>query len=221
MNTGRRSFGRLAGLIGAGMVVAGIAGFGAMSVNAQNANAPATSKIALINIEKVINDLDEVKMGQQKIAAKADGRQVELNTIAKQIDEGQKKLELIDPKDTSRREEAVKLMELTATANAKQQAFQGIINIEKGDLFKEVHGHIMEACASYAQKNDIELILVDDRVLSFQENDDVNKVSALISQKRIVYGAPALDITDAIIKSMNANFNAGGAARKPAAPKKP
>lgn len=219
MNTGRRSFGRSAGFVGAILVAAGVAGFGAMSVRANSTNAAAASKIALINIEKVINDLDEVKMGQQKIGAKADARQVELNNIAKQIDEGQKKLELIDPKDTSRREEAVKLMELTATANAKQQAFQGIINIEKGDLFREVHGNIMDACASFAQKNDIELILVDDRVLSFQENDDVNKVSALISQKRIVYGAPALDITNDIIKMMNNNFAANGG-KKPA-PKKP
>lgn len=220
MKTGRRSFGRLAGLIGAGAMAAGLAGFGAMSVNAQNAGAPGSSKIALINIEKVINELQEVKIGQGKIAAKSDARQVELNNIAKQIDEGQKKLELIDPKDTSRRDEAMKLMELTATANAKQQAFQGIINIEKGDLFKEVHGHIMDACASYAQKNDIELILVDDRVLTFQENDDVGKVSALISQKRIVYGAPALDITEAIIKMMNTGFDAN-AGKKPADKKKP
>ncbi|MBL8875984.1 MAG: OmpH family outer membrane protein [Phycisphaerae bacterium] len=219
MKTGRRSFGRLAGFVGAGIVATGLAGFGAMSVRANSANAPSASKIALINIEKVINDLDEVKMGQQKIAAKADARQAELNNIAKQLDEGQKKLELIDPKDTNRREEAVKMMELNATANAKQQAFQGIINIEKGDLFKQVHGHIMDACANYAQKNDIELILVDDRVLTFQENDDVGKVSALISQKRIVYGAPALDITDDIIKVMNNNFAANGG-KKPA-PKKP
>ncbi|MGH7244889.1 MAG: OmpH family outer membrane protein [Phycisphaerales bacterium] len=220
MNTGRWSFGRFAGLIGAGVVAAGVAGVGAMTVNAQNAAAPSSSKIALINIEKVINDLDEVKMGQTKIAAKSEARQAELNTLSKQIEDRQKKMELLDLKDTSRRDQAVELMELTATANAKQQAFQGIINIEKGDLFRMVHGHIMDACANYAQKNDIELILVDDRVLSFQENDDMNKVSALISQKRIVYGAPALDITDAVIKSMNANF-AANAGKKPAEKKKP
>jgi len=220
MKTGRRSFGRLAGWIGAGIVAAGIAGFGAMSVNAQNANANASSRIALINIEKVINDLQEVKIGQTKIAAKAEARQKELNDLAKQIEEGQKKLELIDLKDISRREEAVKLMEMTATANAKQQAFQAIINIEKGDLFKAVHAHIMEACASYAQKNEIDLVMVDDRVLAFQENDDVSKVTALISQKRIIYGAPSLDITDAIIKMMDLGFQANPAGKKPA-PKKP
>lgn len=213
MNTGRRSFGRFAGWIGAAVVTAGIAGIGAMSVNAQNA-APSVSKIALVNIEKVINDLDELKIGQQKIAAKAEARQTELNAIGKQIDEGQKKLELIDPKDPSRREEAVKLMELNASANAKQQAFQAIINLEKGDLFKQVHGHVMDACASYAKKNDIDLVMVDDRVLAFQENDDVSKVSALISQKRILYAAPQMDITDAVIKLMNTNFAANG--QKPA-----
>ncbi|MBX3380170.1 MAG: OmpH family outer membrane protein [Phycisphaeraceae bacterium] len=220
MNTGRRSFGRLAGWIGAGIIAASIAGAGAMSVHAQNAGNANTSRIALINIEKVINDLDEVKMGQSKIAAKSEARQAELNVLVKQIEEGQKKLELLDLKDTGRREEAVKLMEMTATANAKQQAFQGIINIEKGDLFKEVHGHIMDACAKYAEKNEIDLIMVDDRVLTFQENDDVNKVSALISQKRIVYAAPSLDITDAIIKVMNTNFAASGG-KRPAEKKKP
>lgn len=220
MKNGRNSFGRLAGWVGAGLVAASIAGVGAMSVNAQNAANASPSRIALINIEKVINDLDEVKMGQTKIAAKSEARQAELNVLVKQIDEGQKKLELIATNDTSRRDEAVKLMEMTATANAKQQAFQGIINIEKGDLFKEVHGHIMEAAANYAQKNDIDLILVDDRVLTFQENDDFGKVSALISQKRIVYGAPALDITDAIIKLMNTNF-AANPGKKPAEKKKP
>lgn len=218
MKTGRRSFGRLAGFVGAGIVAAGVAGVGAMTVQAQNAAAPNAPKIALINIEKVINDLQEIKIAQTKIAAKAEARQAELNAIVKQIDEGQKKLELIDPKDVTRRDEAVRLMELTATANAKQQAFQAIINIEKGDLFKLVHGHIMDACASYAQKNGIDLILVDDRVLSFAENDDVNKVSALISQKRIVYGAPELDITDAIIKMMDNGFQANPA-KKPAAKK--
>ncbi|MBX3387858.1 MAG: OmpH family outer membrane protein [Phycisphaeraceae bacterium] len=214
MNTGRRSFGRFAGLIGAAIVTAGIAGIGAMSVHAQSGTAPAAPRIALINIEKVINDLDELKIGQQRIAAKAEARQAELNALGKQLDEGQKKLELIDPKDASRRDEAVKLMELSATANAKQQAFQAIINLEKGDLFRLVHGHIMEACASYAKKNEIDLVMVDDRVLAFQENDDVGKVTALISQKRILYAAPQLDITDAVIKLMNTNFAANG--QKPA-----
>ncbi|MBS0187905.1 MAG: OmpH family outer membrane protein [Planctomycetes bacterium] len=214
MKTGRRSFGRLAGWAGLVAVAVAAAGFGIVSVKAQSdGNNP--SRIALINIEKVINDLDEVNMGKQKLAARADARQKELNDLAKQIDEGQKKLELIDPKDTSRRDEAVKLLELTATANAKQQAFQGIINIEKGDLFKAVHGHIMDTCAKYAAKNGIDLILVDDRVLTFAENDDVGKVSALISQKRIVYGAPSLDITDAIIQIMNTDFAAGKKPGKP------
>ncbi len=207
---------RIAGLMGGLFLAAAIGVTAAVSVSAEQGGAP-TSKIAVVNIEKIINTLDELKSGQMKLQAKAEARQKELTELAKQIEDSQKRLDLLKTNDITRRDEAVKLMELNAMASAKQQAFQAIINIEKGDLFKEVHGHVMDACAKYAEKNGIELVLVDDRVLSFQENDDVQKVSALISQKRIMYAAPGLDITTSILQMMNNDFNVpGGKPDKPA-----
>lgn len=220
MNNGRIFQGRFAGLLG----LAALTGVmvWTLGVHAQNAGGGAGSKLALVDIEKVINALDEVKIGQTKIASNAESRQAELNNLTNQIKQGNEKLDLMPMNDVHRRDEAVKLMELNAVASAKMQAYQAIINIEKGDLFKDVHGRIMDACAKYAEKNGIELVMVDDRVLQFQENDALDKVSGLIAQKRILYGAPALDITDAILTAMNNDFQAAGGRlpeRKPA--KKP
>jgi Skp family chaperone for outer membrane proteins len=81
--------------------------------------------------------------------------------------------------------------------------------VEKGDLYRDAHRHIMEACKRYAEKNGLELVLVDDRAIQIPPNVNGNEVTAIISQKRVLYGAPELDITSDILKSMNNDFEAG------------
>ncbi|MBS0190690.1 MAG: OmpH family outer membrane protein [Phycisphaerales bacterium] len=207
MQTGRFFQGRFAGVALAGVLLVGLVS--TLAVHGQT-NADGSSKVALVNIEKILNSLDEVKIAQTRIQASGTQRQNEINELNKQIKEANDKLDLMPLNDVNRRDEAVKLMQLNAIAAAKAQAYQAIINIEKGDLFKDAHGHIMDACKQYAEKNGIELVMVDDRVLQFLENDPVEKVSSLIAQKRILYGAPSIDITDAILTMMNNQFQANG-----------
>ena len=184
-------------------------------VEAQGGAASAVqTRIGLINIETLINSLEELKIGQAQIKVKADARQKELTDLSAQIEDLNKQLELMKMDDPARRDKAAKITELAATATAKQNAYQAIINIEKGDLLKDMHSRIMAAASDYASKNNLDLVLMDDRALTFGENLQENVVSGLIAQKRVLHAAPAMDITPAILTKMNNEFLAGNGKKK-------
>lgn len=202
-------------------LLVGVAAFAATAgtrfVTAHTSAVADTSRVAVVNIEEVLNGLDYLKLEQAKLQTKAGERQKELTALANELDELQKKLDLLPLEDKKRREQAGALVEKSATAQAKTNAYQQIINIEKGDLFKDAHQMVAEACADYAQKNGFDLVIVDDRAIKFDSNMSSDQVSMVIAQKRVMYAADAIDITKAILTKMNNEFAAGG---KPAAPKK-
>ncbi|MBY0113020.1 MAG: OmpH family outer membrane protein [Phycisphaerales bacterium] len=195
-------------------LVVGVAVFaatvGTNLVTAQPAGNTNPSRVAVVNIEEILNGLDFLKIEQGKLKNKTDERQKELTTMANELDEMQKKLDLLPLEDKKRREQAATLVEKNATAQAKTTAYQQIINIEKGDLFKDAHNEVAKACKEYAEKNGFDLVIVDDRAIKFESNMSSDMVSAVIAQKRVLFAADAIDITKAILTKMNNDFAAGG-----------
>jgi Skp family chaperone for outer membrane proteins len=207
-------------------VLVGVAAFAATAgtryVTAHTNAVADAPRVAVVNIEEVLNGLDYLKLEQGKLKNKADERQKELTVLANELDELQKKLDLLPLEDKKRREQAGSLVEKSATAQAKTNAYQQIINIEKGDLFKDAHKRVADACADYAQKNGFDLVIVDDRAIRFDSNMSSDQVSMVIAQKRVMYAADSIDITKAILTKMNNEFAAGGKpAAAPASKKKP
>lgn len=196
------------------------ASIGSNLVTAQPAGGGIPSRVAVINIEEVLNGLQYLNIEQSKLKAKADERQKELSALANEIDDMQKKLEMVSLEDKKRRDQAALLVEKSALAQAKTNAYQQIINIEKGDLFKDAHGEVVKACKDYAEKNGFDLVLVDDRAIKFESNMSSDMVSAIIAQKRVLYASDSVDITKAILTKMNNEFAAGGGKPAPAPKKK-
>lgn len=79
------------------------------------------------------------------------------------------------------------------------------------ELFEKING----AVAEYAQSNNIDLVLADHQpTLTDEEMEKipVDQVGALLDRRRVIYASKAVDVSDAIIASLDAKYKAGGGA---------
>lgn len=180
---------------------------GASDANPSSVAAP--SSIAIVDVEKALNQLTELADLNKNLADRVAVRQKNLDDLKSQIEDLNGKLELLaDNDEENRRELRAKIYELTETANARAKVYQSLINIEKGEIIRPLYLKLVDAINETAQRNGYDLVLFDDRTIKVPNDTDAN-VNVTIQQKRILYASDAIDITDQIISLMNNKYAAG------------
>lgn len=175
----------------------GIAGlalmWGALALGAwvPAAGAQSELKVGYVDIGKVFDQYERTKRSESMLEQKGKQKEDELQqrlTDLKKLREG---LDLLSEKarESRAREIDQKADEIKRFGNYTKQDLLEERNRVAGDILKE----IQQSVQAYAKANGFSMIL-DERLL--------------------LYGQDALDVTDLIIKQLNANFSAkGGQAR--------
>ncbi len=177
--------------------------------NATPSAVAAPSSVAIVDVEKALNQLTELADLNKKLSERVKVRQKNLDDLKSQIEDLNGKLELLaDNDEENRRELRAKIYELTETANARAKVYQSLINIEKGEIIRPLYLKLVDAINETAQRNGYDLVLFDDRTIKVPNDTDAN-VNVAIQQKRILYASDAIDITDQIISLMNNKYAAG------------
>ncbi len=96
----------------------------------------------------------------------------------------------------------------------------GELEVEKAIRLQGLYGRIKQAVAELAQAEGYDLIVLDDSIEEPGFNRDANippqlQVLDQISQTKVLYLGPHLDVTDDLITRMNNSFQAGPAAGAP------
>ena len=73
---------------------------------------------------------------------------------------------------------------------------------------KAIYDKIKTAAMNMANEQGLDLILVDDSVVPIPE--DSKDILSQISSRRVLFAREQLDVTEALISKMNADFRAGG-----------
>ena len=176
------------------------------SVAAAQTAAPTGEKIAVVNLTRVFNGLDEVVHSmhvmsqlQQKYAAKLKAKRAAL----------QKMLEPLNPNSTLAlkpgTEEYTDLSRKALRAGAAYQAFKQyaaarVHNANINDL-QDQYGEICNAIAVYAKSHGIALVLVKSKRPSDLNSE--RAIANMIQVRSVLYSARSIDITDKIIMAMN------------------
>ncbi len=173
--------------------------------------AAAPTAVATLNLDALFNNLDELKARRGTLENKIKELEAEPKRILeemKKIDEELNTLNLSDQEALDRR---LRFGVLNQEREAQLKAAQLLINIEEGRIFRETYTKAMEVVQQVAQREGIDLVLLDDRAIKLPEGPGASSrdVQAAILARQILYAGESIDITDMVVREMNNNYAAG------------
>jgi Skp family chaperone for outer membrane proteins len=183
--------------------------------------APAgvcTSKIAVINLQKVIKNYLKFKNIQAEMKKEAEGYAAQIDGFKAKI----KQLETAGVGPTVTQEQrdriAKDIKDLQRQAQDKSEEFNGMLQKHQFDQMVATYKDIQEAVAAFAKPRGIELIM------HYQDGEGPEMYMPQFFSRRMsngacqpVYMASGMDITDEVTNMLNRRINPGSAAA-PAAP---
>ena len=179
-----------------------------------NGTRPQPTRVAICDIRKLIfeyqrfNDLQKtLEAAENGITTELDKRKAQLVEIGKQM--GELKRDSADFK---------RLDELSWKQTYEARAFQ---EVEKGKLQRRLHDgamqsydDVLKAVAAYAQDAGIDIVY-SSRDIQLNRAMNVKELEALIATKYVLYNAPGLDVTGAVLKQLNDAYAAKPNAGEP------
>jgi Skp family chaperone for outer membrane proteins len=187
---------------------------GGVSTLARPEPAPvmaAPTVVAVVDLERLMNGLVELSTKQSELETRRKSLQDQLNDIRRQIDavENELKINVPETEIKARTEKLAQKFELEALYEARGKAFQRLIDLENGDVIRDLYLKVRESVANFAAKNQIDLVMLDDRSIKFPSRASVKEVNGIIESKRVLFSNDVVDITDRLLGIMNNEYKAG------------
>lgn len=181
--------------------------------------SPAPTTIATIDLVKLMQQLTKAAVLNNQLKARNDERQKSINEMVDRLKQMKEQIDLLaKDAEKERRDLFVKAYELEQTAAGRRDALQRVINIEKGELIRELYQDIQTAAAAFARKNGYDLVVVDDRAMTLPDQATEEQMNLVIQNKRVMFAAETLDVTAALAQEMNNQYQAPPASTPAPAP---
>ncbi len=200
----------LALVIAAGLAATSITALSSRSAATATLAAPPTA-VAIVDMQKAINDSTEIKARNEALKVRAEARMAELDKFKKDLKDlvdGAKLLPEGSPDAVKARAEAVVK---NATLEAQFQAYKQLTDIESGDILGDIHAKVIAAVDAIAKRDGYQLVLADDRAIVPPKGRPVEDVGNAINQRRVLFADPSIDITERVLTAMNNEYEAGKA----------
>lgn len=183
------------------------------ATTASLARPPAQpTAIATIDIVDVFEQLNERTTLEAQLKTRVEARQSQLDDINKRIQTIQADLDpqtgTLKAGTDDYKEKVREFMEQRAVAEARRNALQQIISIDQGALRRQLYTKIEAAIAKIADRDGIDLVILDDSGFPVPENAADNDVYRAIITKGVIYKHDSIDLTQRVITMMNNEYAA-------------
>jgi Skp family chaperone for outer membrane proteins len=177
------------------------------TVEATMAVAANPTAVAMVNVEKVFDRLDESADWQIQIRQLASSVQEEGRARAADVERMRKELEpMAEGPDRQRLldELALKQLRLEEWGRLKQLE----IDRERSLMWQKMYRAVREEAAKVAESEGYQLVLVDDSGIEIRTSREVNapleiQAQQQIASLRVLYAASAIDITEKVVVRIN------------------
>lgn len=173
--------------------------------------SPRPSTVGTVNLEKVFNtiNLQAVREADLKaMVTRMKAREAELEKAVKDLES---ELDSFQPGSKSAIDAQNKVQAAVGEYRAYGQYSRLKLEAEEAKFMRETYLAIREAAGRYARQNGIDVVLLDDSIPEFQTGT-ADRTVQQISNRRVLFANPELDLSDALIAFMNAE---GAAAPAP------
>jgi Skp family chaperone for outer membrane proteins len=171
----------------------------------------APTRVALVDLERLMAGLNELKDRNKTADAAREGYFQELKKIQEEL----KTME-INLKDNIPREATQERMNMRADILEKRQLlefrtkrYDTLWDQQLGVIIRDLYTKTTRQIDAFAKREGFDLVLLDDRAIKLPEEAGMKDVNGLILNKRVLFASDALDITDRLVQVMNNEYAAG------------
>ena len=183
----------------------------------------APTRIAVVNVGRVVSEMEERKVlqtelenDQKRADATSRDKAAAIQKLQKERDDA------FAPNSPQFEQASDQLMQMTAEYKVWAETEKLRAERKQKRQHRNLFDHVQAAVAKVATRDAIDLVIAD---TSERLPEDIDRIPfadlrALIMQKDVLFKSarPGLDITDAVILMVNADYKKGGAAAPAPAP---
>jgi Skp family chaperone for outer membrane proteins len=164
--------------------------------------------VACVDLERVYAGLDQHKAGENRLNDLLKAESTKRDALVSETQSLQAELENFTPDSPGFNETARKLTDTAGRLRVFDEFLKRKIEFEKGQLVRATYAGVKAALGEVCKAQGVDIVFMDDATPPFDKNDP-RPITQQISGRRMLWFNPALDMTDELIKSMNASFAAG------------
>lgn len=168
--------------------------------------APKTS-VAIVNLEKLMAQLDETEVLNKELKSTFDKRKKEFEEVVNRARALETERDMLPAESRERRQKAADAAEAKKMAEARHTIYQALIDLDNGELIRAMYTKIIASINSFSQKEGVDLVMLDDRGITLPTSATQSQVNSAIQAKRVLFASDTIDITDRLAKIMNADYN--------------
>ena len=186
------------------------------SAGASSVSSASPTPVAVVDLFRVINSLDEFKAISDQIAASTETANAEIERLDAEIEGLREDLQGLD-RDSDAFDELFR--ELDMKASFRELRASRLIRWQSEDsarLLIDLYEKAVEAVAEVAQRDGWEMVVHTGQQTAVPRNPNVraeqamNFVEEWIQSRRVIYAGDRVDISDSVITHMNNQYAAGG-----------
>jgi len=182
---------------------------GALSWQLQAVRSLARAEPAVfvsVDFERVFSSLEERVFEQSKAQAIVDAMTENIESRRQHIESYEQEFELYE-QGSEKWQELVQEQQLEVLEYQAQVEYRNIRAArEESKGMRRVYERIREATRTLSNENGWDYVIVNDAAVALPEGDNVD-MGIQISNRRMLYANPAMDVTDVLIEFMNASFD--------------
>ena len=172
---------------------------------AANMLAAQPTKIAIVDVIKVRNGLNEAKVISAEIEAKLQKYEQEHKGRLEEIESLREDLSILTPDSEAFDEKQRQLLAKTVEAKTWQEVAKVEITHEHTIQLESLFRQIVQASTDIATLHGYDMVLSQEREINFR-NAKPKEIDALISLRKILWSRDEMDVTEQVIQKMNNDF---------------
>lgn len=184
----------------------------ALHAVAQNASPPPIARVAIVDLSRIINDLDERTARQEQLKDFITSQNEKLKALGSQLDTAQTDIELLVAGTPDRRRKEEEVAWLRINLEYQKRWSEQLIDRRRAEVFADLFEKIRDATTKVAQQQGFDLVFSSDYEGDVPHNQEAD-IRAVMSTRRVLYASPDIDITEDVVRLMNNEWHAGSGGR--------
>lgn len=175
------------------------------------AQAAKPTSVGYVDIVRTLQNLEQTKASEARLAELVKTQSSRSDELLAEIQSMQAELESFKPDTPAFNETKRKVTDAMGRKRAFDEFAKRKVEAERSKDIRAIYGAMKTSVAELCKAQGVDVVMVDDATQPFDSNDPRNAMEQ-ISSRRTLWFNPSIDLTDALIKQMNAASSAAPAA---------
>jgi Skp family chaperone for outer membrane proteins len=172
--------------------------------------ASAATSLAVLDLVRIFSECDQIKDLNEMIRRKTEAVSAEAAQRKKVIDDKREQLTAFQSGTTDYETRRKDLLRLNIEANVWLKTSEDEVESQKFEWTRVIYEKAVRAASELAQQREIGLVIQRVEFKPDEIESNVQALRRMIQERTVVYNTPELDITDAVVRRLNAEYKAGG-----------